>query len=66
MPADYQEFHSKDVVQVPLKTDSRSIAERRSSNLNQLLESYWHDMALKGDSADLKKFNDMVKRARIP
>ena len=65
MPADYQEFHSKDVVQVPLKTDSRSIAERRSSNLNQLLESYWRDMALKGDSADLNKFNDMVKRARI-
>ena len=65
VPADYQEFHSKAVVQIPLKTDSSSIAERRASNLNQLLESYWHDMALKGDSADLKKFNDMVKRARI-
>ena len=52
-------------MQIPLKTDSRSIAERRASNLNQLLESYWHDKALKGESADVKKFNDMVKRARI-
>ena len=65
VPSDYQEFHSKPVVQIPLKTDSIFIAERRASNLNQLLESYWHDMALNGDSTDLKKFNDMVKRARI-
>ncbi len=65
VPADYQEFHSKSIVQIPLKTDSLSIAERRASNLNQLLESYWHDMALKGDSENYQKFNDMVKRARI-
>jgi len=48
VPADYQDLHSKDIIQVPSKTDSRSIAEQRASNLNQFLESYWHDMALKG------------------
>ena len=65
VPADYQEFHSKEVIQVPLKTDSRSIAKTRASNLNQLLESYWQDLALTGKNADMKKFHSMVKRARM-
>jgi len=65
VPADYQELHSKEFIQVPLKTDSQSIAERRASNLNQFIESYWQDLALKGDLADKKAFSNIVKRARM-
>jgi len=65
VPTDYQEFHSKDMIQVPLKTDSRSIAEQRSSNLNQFIESYWLDMTLNGERADFKKFKSIIKRARM-
>lgn len=58
IPKDYQIFHSKDSIQIPLKTDSRSIAEQRASNFNQLLESYWDDMALNGE-------NEMVRRTHL-
>lgn len=65
IPKDYQIFHSKDSIQIPLKTDSRYIAEQRASNFNQLLESYWDDMALNGENENLNKFNDMVRRAHL-
>lgn len=65
IPKDYQAFHSKDFIQIPLKTDSHSIAEQRASNFNQLLESYWEEMALNGDNENINNFNDMVRRARL-
>lgn len=64
VPADFQDLHSKEFIQIPLKTDSLSIAQRRASNLNQLVESYWHDLASKREDADIHKFNEMIKRAR--
>jgi hypothetical protein len=65
VPSDYQHLHSKPFIQTPLKTDSRSIAEQRALALNQLLESYWQEIALKGETSDAKSFNDLIKRARI-
>ncbi len=53
------------LINLGLKTDSHSISLRRASNLNQLLESYWQGLFLRGEYSDLKKFNDIVKRARI-
>ena len=64
IPKDYQIFHSKDSIQVPLKTDSRSIAEQRASNFNQLLESYWDDMALNGENDKVDALKDTVVKAK--
>ncbi|MCG7870515.1 MAG: phage integrase SAM-like domain-containing protein [Candidatus Thiodiazotropha lotti] len=65
MPVDYQEYHAKEFIQVPLKTDSRSLAETRSSNLNQLLEAYWQGLSFENDLSNSKDFSEIVKRTRM-
>ena len=65
VPKDFQRLFPKDVVQVPLGTDSEAVALQRAHNFNLILDDFWQSLV--GLSADetVTKFQSAVLGAKI-
>lgn len=65
VPAAFEEYFPRPVIQIPLKTDSRMIAESRARCFLQVLDQYWAEMAEKGPDPDEARFRKAVRLARM-
>ncbi|MDO5970310.1 site-specific integrase [Flavivirga aquimarina] len=65
VPKDFQKLFSKDVIQIPLGTDSEVVALQRASNFNLILEDFWKGLIDFSEDVIDQKFHDVVVRAKM-
>lgn len=65
VPTEYQFLHKRKVIQIPLNTDSQSIARERATSLNKLVENYWTDLALNGPDESEIRFKRSITLAKM-
>ncbi len=64
IPEDYREFDSRGTIRISLKTDSRSLAQKKAVILNQQVEEYWQGLMAANSSHESKKFRQVVRTVR--
>ena len=65
VPKALQSIFNKDLIQIPLGTDSESIALQRAGNFNLILEDFWKELIDTDEDETNQKFRDLVLRAKI-
>nr|WKN34380.1 phage integrase SAM-like domain-containing protein [Tunicatimonas sp. TK19036] len=65
VPKDFQGLFQKDVIQVPLGTDSRAVALQRASNFNLTLEDFWKSIVGVDEADATEKFKSAVLKAKM-
>ncbi|MEQ9297608.1 MAG: tyrosine-type recombinase/integrase [Cyclobacteriaceae bacterium] len=64
VPEEVRTFVPREVLRISLKTDSKSVAERRATILDEHIENYWSELIRTNTPHDQERFNAIVAIAR--
>lgn len=64
VPEEVRTFDPREVLRISLKTDSKSVAERRATIIDEHIENYWSELIRTKQTHDQERFNAVVAIAR--
>lgn len=65
LPENFKKLFTKDVIQVPLNTDSEAVALQRASNFNLVLQDFLRGLVDSDGNDTDKKFREVVIKAKM-